>query len=344
MVDALWGFDAADFPLPSLLSNPTPLVQLADPVIYQLGNFFANVLNANLLPRFSDEAHKCGLTHANMDNWVDGYAVNDIIPYPINPALLKVTAFAFPLLSIYPEKESYHSVSLMKTGKMRDLVISWVLPPMTPRQYNHMYPFLGVASSAMEIYGQQGVDPKVNPNRSVWNIAGLSFGSLNTCDYKPYMGLDAAGKNAYFPSIQMRLSFVERSQIVNQGYPAFESAYVELDLYDGYNISNPIDNFIDGYVAPTMTMTSASPATGTVQGGTWITVTGTGFVSNLIGYPWQITVCGAQASSFAILNKTQLRIITSPSIGGAIGIGSIVITDTQSNTVSLHNSFTYTSP
>ena len=344
MTDALWGYDAAGFPLPSLVANSTSVLELADPAIFELCWFFQAILNANLLPRFSDEAKFCGVTHANLDNWVDGYAVGQVIAFPLNQLLLKTTDFKFPLLSVYPEKDEYHSISSMKTGKKRDIVVVWVLPPLTPFQYNRLYPFFGVASNTFEVYGQQGLDPKVNPTRSVWNIAGISFGCLVDCQYKPYMGLDKGGSSAVFPAIQMRLSFFERNQVVNQNYPILENIFIEGDLYDGYSISNPILNFADGYATTTMTMTSASPAVGSIQGGTWITIKGTGFSPTLTQQASQITVCGAVVNHFAILAPTVLRVITSPSIDGAIGIGDIVITDNQDNVVTLHNSFTYTSP
>ena len=248
MTDALWGYDSAEFPLPSLTSNPTPILQLADPAIFQLCDFFTKILNANLMPRFGNEAMACGVTHNNLDNWIDGYAVAQTVAFPLSPSILKTTDFKFPLLSVYPERDEYHSISLMKTGKRRDLVVSWILPPLTPFQYNRLYPFLGMASDTMEVYGQQGLDPKVNPNQSVWNIANISFGSLIGCDYKPYLGLDKESKNATFPSIQMRLSFFERNQYIAANYPhSLDAANIELDLIDDGYAPDAIKNFIDGY-------------------------------------------------------------------------------------------------
>ena len=157
---------------------------------------------------------------------------------------------------------------------------------------------------------------------------------------------DKQGKDmqAFFPCVEFQMCLVEKNQIpVPQNYPTpFTKATIQINLIDGYNPANPIDNFIDGYVYPSITLTSTSVSSGTQQGGTWFYLFGTGFESGTIT---SLTICGAPAAAYATKSASVLLIITNPAIFGTAGqLGDIVLTDSLNNTYTLHNSFTYTSP
>ena len=307
-----------------------------------MASAFTQFLNTNLLPRFANEAQACRLTHANVDNWVDNTAVAQVIDFPLDPNSLKQTNYKFPLLSVYTEEEHFHQWTLVYTATRRDIVLAWILPPLAPEQMNRLYPFLGIASKTWLAYGPQGYDPKVTPQGpSFWTNSNLSFGAMLGVKYLPYMGLDKEKKSAYFPSIQMRISFVEKNQYpVAQNYTIpFSGAYIEEDLYDGYNPGNPILNFVDGYVYPSITMTSCSPNSGTIQGYTQLTIVGTGFLTNKNP---TITICGVPAASVIVTSPTVLTVITNPGI--TVGTGDIEYNDAQQSTATITSGFTYTSP
>jgi hypothetical protein len=339
MTDQLWSYSSAFFPLPSLLANPTPILELADPVLWSVGQFFASLLNSNLLPRFADEAAKCGLTSATFNNFVDGSLSPQITTYPLNPMLLKTTDFKFPLLNVYVEREEFHQLTLNKTTVKRDIVVSWILPPLIPRQYNHLYPFFGIVSKAVSAYMIQGFDPKVS-SVSFWQTAGLSFGSMEGISYKPWLGMDKDGSNAYFPSIQIRFSFYEKNEEVAANYIELTGISIEEDLVDGYNIANPIKNFIDGYAYTSLALSSVAPVSGSVHGGTWLLLAGEGFSTTVLKAPQQIRICGAQAAQIQIVSPSLVRVLTSPGI--STGTGNVVLTDISGNAVQLLNAFTYT--
>jgi hypothetical protein len=342
-MDSLFQFNAGyTLPAPSLTVNPTAIVQLIDPTIYQLSNFFAQLLNTNLMPRFAQEAQECGLTHENLDNFVDNVAVAQKTAFPLHRLTLQGNDFKFPMLNVMIEQEQPHQITLTNVGIKRDICVSWVLPPLTIRQYNRLYYFLSEVSKIWTGYGQQGFDPKVMPNGpSVWQTAGLSYGSLNNVKFGHFQGLNKDGKlSVDFPSIQYRLSFVERNQLpVAQNYQSFSHVTYQQSIYDGYNIANPINNFVDGYVYPNITLTSCSPNTGTIKGYTLVQINGTGFTAGKIQSLSQITVCGAQVASFLIQSETVIIIVTNPGI--TTGIGDIVLTDLDSNKYVLSNAFTY---
>lgn len=338
MTDKISQIGNVVFPLPSIGSNPTPIIQLADPVEYQICSFFSQLLNTNLLPRFSDEAAACGLTHANLQNWIDGYAVAQTVAFPLYPAILKSTDFKFPLMAVHPVGSDPIQVTLTDSAIQRTLVISWVFPPLSPVQMNKMYHFLGDAEKVWMLYGQQGYDPKVNSN-SIWQTAGLSFGALLEIDYEPYLGLNQKDEDNYFPSIQFTIQVVEKNiRPVPQNFTTFNNLNLQLNVVDGYNIASPIVNFIDGYITPDISITSCTPNTGSVNGGTLVYVHGNGFSADKIKRADQLTFNGSPAKQITVLTPTLMLALTNPNVAGT---GNVVFTDLQGNTYQLTNGFTF---
>lgn len=350
MTDSTWSFSAggaASFPLPSLGTNPEEVLHLGDPTLYYMCVFFSQILQQNLLPRFSDEMAAARMTTANLPNWVDGYACAQAIFHPLYPDNLTTTNYKFPLLAIHPIGEKHFNFTLTNLAVRRDFLVSWVLPPMNAKQLNKLETFMTIASKAFLAFGYQGYDPKVNPfGPSFWQQAGVAFGYIEGVQFKPYLGsVQIQGtdkyKAEYFPSLQMRIGFVERNQMpVPQNYESFSGiSLLREDLVDGYNPANPITNFIDGYVYPNITLTSCSPNTGSIQGNTLLVVQGTGFLMQKIA---RITVNGAQVKSFNVKSPTVILAVTNPGI--TVGTGDVVAYDQQGNAYTLHNGFTYTSP
>lgn len=345
MTDGYFGFSSAVYPLESLTADPTPVIKIGDPVLYAVASAFAQFLNTNLAPRFFNEAAACRMTHANLDNWVDNTVVAQIIDYPLDPQALRVTNYKFPLMSVYVEEEHFHQYTLVYNSVRRDIVIAWILPPMAPEQMNRMYEFFGIASKTWLAYGPQGYDPKVTPSGpSFWTNCNLSFGMMNGVKYLPYLGLNKDKTNAYFPSIQMRISFVERNQYpVPQNYETFTGiSTLQENLVDGYNPANPIVDFIDGYIQPDITLTSCTPNTGSVQGNTLVVIQGTGFDVAKLNVVNPLVICGAPVAQLVVRSPTVIMAVTNPSPG--VGVGNIVLTDFQGNTYTLGNGFTYTLP
>ena len=351
MTDSIFSFDNGNvttYPLPSLTSNPTPILQLADPVMLAIAQAFTQFLNTNLLPRFADEAKACGLTHANLDNWVDGYGVAQTIVFPLDENLLRVTDFRFPLLAIQPVSSDMVNLTLTNTAVNRTFKMAWILPPLTVAQMNRLYPFLGLAEKIILGYGNQGYDPKVSPDGpSFWTTAGLTYGSLHGSKYEPYKGLAGKGTNltkANFPTLEVTLSFVERNQNpVPQNFIDFSGIdLLQLNVVDGYNPANPIVNFIDGYILPDITLTGCTPNTGSFEGNTLLTITGTGFSAQKIQQASQLTICGSPAAGLTVDNSNTLTVITNQGVFGQGGVtGNVVLTDLQGNTYTLTDAFTY---
>jgi len=91
-----------------------------------------------------------------------------------------------------------------------------------------------------------------------------------------------------------------------------------------------------GQTAPAPTVTSISPTSGTTVGGTAVTITGTGFLTGA-----GVTIGGTAATGVSVVNSTSITATTPAHTAGA---GNIVVTNTDGQSGTLSNGYTYTSP
>lgn len=97
----------------------------------------------------------------------------------------------------------------------------------------------------------------------------------------------------------------------------------------------PANNTNDGGPQPAPIITSVSPDTGTVNGGTSITLNGTHFVSGAT-----VQLAGVSALNVAFVSATRLTALTPP--GAAPGVVSVTVTNPDGRAHTLANAFTYT--
>lgn len=101
----------------------------------------------------------------------------------------------------------------------------------------------------------------------------------------------------------------------------------------GQTTNQPImSSFI--YAAPTVT--SVSPATGPVSGGTSLTLTGTGLRSGTA-----VTIGGAACGSITVVDDTTITCISPP---GSEGLANVNVINTDSQTAALANGFEFQLP
>jgi hypothetical protein len=89
---------------------------------------------------------------------------------------------------------------------------------------------------------------------------------------------------------------------------------------------------------PAPTVTSVSPATGLIAGGTSITITGTNFAA---GASLGVSVGGVAATSVRVVSATK---ITAKTPAHAAGVANIVVTNGDGQTGTLSRAFTFTVP
>ena len=85
---------------------------------------------------------------------------------------------------------------------------------------------------------------------------------------------------------------------------------------------------------PVPTLSTISPTSGTTNGGTAVTITGTGFLSGAT-----VTLGGAAATNVAVENSTSITATTPVHVAGAV---NVAVTNTDSQSGTLTNGYTYT--
>ncbi len=91
-----------------------------------------------------------------------------------------------------------------------------------------------------------------------------------------------------------------------------------------------------GSTNPAPTVTAISPTSGTTNGGTSVTITGTGFLSGA-----SVTLGGTAATSPNVVNSTTITATTPAHVVGAV---NVVVANTDGQSGTLTNGFTYVSP
>ena len=84
------------------------------------------------------------------------------------------------------------------------------------------------------------------------------------------------------------------------------------------------------------TVTSISPNSGTINGGTAVTIRGTGFLAGAT-----VKLGGTSATGVSVVNSTTIAATTPAHAAGAT---SVVVTNTDAKTGTLNNGFTFTGP
>lgn len=87
---------------------------------------------------------------------------------------------------------------------------------------------------------------------------------------------------------------------------------------------------------PTPTVTSISPNSGTINGGTPVTVRGTGFLAGAT-----VKLAGISATAVTVVNSTTISATTPAHAAGAV---SVVVANTDTKSGTLNNGYTYTAP
>ena len=100
-------------------------------------------------------------------------------------------------------------------------------------------------------------------------------------------------------------------------------------LTNGYTYAGPQSN-------PAPTVTAITPNSGPTNGGTSVTITGTGFLSGVT-----IKLGGTSATSVALVNSTSITAVTPAHAAGAV---SVQVTNTDAQSGTLTNGFTYAAP
>jgi hypothetical protein len=332
--DGYFSFDSNVYPPQTGTGNTT--LKDTDIVSQKILEFFRGVLQANMSSRWNEACLSCGLVNSKLQNMKDGYTVGDALCFPL-PSTLQQTDYHFPVLSVYREKEQYRQLSTTHIVIESDFVINWVLPPLANvNQRNMLYPFLQEVSKTLLFYTFRGSDPKYNNGELVWREAGFAFALMEGAEYGSFLGQD--GKTE-FPSVQIKFKVFERDQFVRDNFESLTGFDGYIDHLDGYNINDPIVDFIEFHTNPGLRVTSFTPNSGPLSGNTMVVIYGTGFEEAGLSQQSQITLAGNAVLRFLVKSDTVMIVITGYAPSGTSG--PVVITDKYGNVATSTQNFTY---
>lgn len=314
----------ASYPLSSAITNA--LLKDADPVVYYALDFFKSVLETNLGARIAAEATAAGVSAISA-------AVASTLPTDPAPFLLG-EEFQFPLLAIHRKETTISEHTICYTRAVCDAQVFYVLPPVTAGQAERLMPTLKAVRDILWLRTELGFDPAYTPpgaaaGASVWTLSGLDR-ILFTGDQ--YGAFDPGGE-MFFPTWMGKLRIVERSSAVAADYEAYAGADVALDFVDpgdGTTLSDVVN--IATKLAPTVT--AASPTTGSHNGGTTVTLTGTLFASGA-----RVFFGTVEATGVVVVSAVSITCVTPAHVADLVDV-TVTNIDAQSGTKT--DAFTFT--
>lgn len=317
-------------PLPTGGGNS--LLRDADPALFFLLDYAAFVINTYPGPRLLQAATAAGATKITA-------AVAQKYPLLPQPEMLE-NQFSFPLLCIGRQR----TTTRRKTAGWEDdrciFELLYVLPPLNPGQAEQVLPIRKAIYDSLRKKVTQGYDPGYTPpggslGQSPWGqgFAGLEaigFGhELNEAESATYGFLEGTG-NLLFPCLRMIGYLLERDMYTPG--QKFAGADIETDLLgtDGSLVAN-FDNLATQQ-APTVT--SLSVTTGTIAGGTAVTITGTLFLTGP-----QVFFGSAKATNVVWVSATSITCVTPPISGP--GTVNVTVFNRDGQSGSIFNAFAY---
>jgi hypothetical protein len=195
-------------PITSSTTNST--LQDLDPVAFGLLDYFKGVITLHCGPRWVAEcaaiAPLSGLpVVANMS--------------ALDPLKFRLsTDFQFPLLAMYPVSEGYTERTFSWTRTTTVYKIQWILPTLTAGQAERLVPFLRHTARALNNRTEDGFDQNYNSGALVMKIAGLDKVKFLSAQYGSIPDLDS---DNYFPTVEMQLEVVERSDLAPGNFQTF---------------------------------------------------------------------------------------------------------------------------
>lgn len=311
---------------PLSTTSGNTLLQDADPTIFFALDFFSGLIRIYEEARLLQAATAAGMTNI-------GAAVAQ--RYPWVPELeTQQNQFQFPLMAMYRKDATTTQLTTAWEDDKTDFDLVYVLPPMTAAQTEQIAPVLNAIAGTLRKGATRGFDPNYTPpggslGSLVWGAAGANFewGGFSRWHYLTW----PAASGLKFPCLLMEGTFVERDMYV-QGTNKFAGADTEVDVVAGDGTI--VTSVINTSTQQAPTITTVSPSTGPVAGGTSVTITGSLFLQNPVVYfgvarAWSVT-----------WNSATSLTVTSPTYGNA-GSVDVFVTNVDGQGAVANRAFTY---
>jgi hypothetical protein len=215
-----FAFGSAIYPLDGYSSNS--LLRDADFPIYITLEFFKSVLDTYLLQRWTAEATTAGLTT------ISSSLVGSKLPY--DPFVFNLEeSFKFPILSVFRTTEDFteHSIQYYQGSSVWKAL--WILPPLSPAQYERLQPILKGVSDTLKNRTEIGFDGYYNSGEQVWktcNVASISVAN------RAFGNIPNDKTSLYFPTVAMDINVTETKLPVSGAFDNLTGTDINEDLAD----------------------------------------------------------------------------------------------------------------
>lgn len=326
---------AVTFPLPLIGSGlggtGASLLRDADPPLFYLLEFYKKILETHLEDRFLEEVAAAGCTHITS-------MVAETLP--LNPEqFLDEEHIRFPLLAAY--RKSSKTVQLAQRPLVEDdFEVAYVLPPLQAGEAERLYPIMKAVFGVFLNRTMQGADPSYTPTGgsagdSVWNIAGVVRAEVKSATFGSY----AATEGVYFPCVLVQLELQEKSKELVTEFQVLTGTSTTVSLVDPAQQTEIDFLEVRHYATPTVTI--VSPNSGTKEGGSLVTITGTNFIP---GTTPTVLFGNFKADSVVVVNSTTIQCLAPPHDAFPTFLADVSVTNIDGQTATLPAAYTYTTP
>lgn len=322
---------------PLAVDTENSLLEDADPALFYLLDFFAWGITAYLGDRLVAAA-----AGANVKDIETAIAQR----YPYNPApFLTETQFRFPLLAAYHRRSSTGRKTAGWEHDRHTFDVLYVLPTLDAAEAEAVLPILPRIATVLRGLATRGWDPNYQPpggqlGDMPWALAGVERIGLgdplrDDVEFAEFGSLPGAG-TIWFPCLRLTGYWIERDMPVPAANKfAGGDLTTNLRADDGTRVATSLGGF-SSQQAPTIT--SLSVTTGTQQGGTSVTLTGSLFLDG----PPRVRFGKTYAPSVTWTSATSVTVVT-PAMQGD-GTVDVTLTNRDGQCGVLPQSFTFTAP
>lgn len=324
-------YGGVSFPLTA--DTTRSLLRDADPVVYYTLEFLAQMITTHLGARILAEAAAVGATQFTS-------AVAETLP--IDPEqFITEEHVRFPLLTLHREGTVYKRVETPKRTAVQRLKLAYVLPPLKPSEAERLLPILHAVGLLIDAKVEQGCDPAYTPSlptgtpgEFVWT--GTRASVTNAEVKESSVGAFQISSDLFFPAIVFTLEMWERSDNAPEAYPDFEGADGDLNLRE--ETDGTVVDIIEFETNGAPNVLSVSPTSGSANGGTLVTVTGSGFK---VGTRPLVLFDGAAADGVEVVSETTITCFTPPHAAYPSFVADVMVLATDGQSSVLEDAFTF---
>jgi IPT/TIG domain len=333
-------FEVANALLPLPSPGTNTLLRDADPALYYALDFWSSMITTYVGPRLLAAAASAGVTQITS-------AVQQQYPYDPAPYMTE-GQFQFPLLAIYRKTGKTKKLTASYEDDNAQIGVAYILPPLTAAQAEQVAPIFSAIYKTLRNRTTQGWDPNYTPPGGSGPTPGpwtSGFANIEEVGFTGWtQGAMPGGQNMFFPALVMDGYIIERDNYVTGYASKFLGGDITTNLVA--NDGTSVANITQASTQQAPTITSLSVSSGTMSGGTSVTITGTNFIvgTNMgaTNAPGSVLFGGLPATSVAFASPTSITCV-SPAVSGS-GVVSVTVNNFDGQSATLSAAFTYTSP